>query len=282
MVELLRDPEIEVQNRAIDVVIKANDPDTIKYLIEILKDENENARRAAVEVLNEVGNARSVKYLLEAIADSDWWVRSRAADALGKIGGPKVVDAVLQLIKDENEDIRRSAIEILNQTKDERAVLHTDRGHQGQGLVGQRARGRCAGGHRQPQSHTAPVRDAQGGSVPKSMPVVVRALGKLGDPRLIDPILVKLQTQPSKELKVEALQALALLADDKRVEQIRVQLQQHMSTGEAPWRERQPARWKACSADSTRRPGHRSHGHRQALRSWARRCAHHDSASMSP
>ena len=49
-------------------------------------------------------------------------MRTRAADALGKIGGPKVVDAVLALIKDENQDIRRAAIEILNQTKDERAV----------------------------------------------------------------------------------------------------------------------------------------------------------------
>src|SRR2546430_8445452 len=62
---LLRDPEIDVLNRAIDVVIKANHPETIRYLIEVLKDENENARRAAVEVLNEVGNAKSVKYLLE-------------------------------------------------------------------------------------------------------------------------------------------------------------------------------------------------------------------------
>ena len=50
---LLRDPEIDVQNKAIDVVIKANHPETIKYLIEVLKDENEYARRAAVEVLNE-------------------------------------------------------------------------------------------------------------------------------------------------------------------------------------------------------------------------------------
>ncbi len=55
---LLRDPEIDVQNKAIDVIVKANHPDTVRYLIEILKDENENARRAAVEVLNEVGNAK--------------------------------------------------------------------------------------------------------------------------------------------------------------------------------------------------------------------------------
>jgi serine/threonine-protein kinase len=35
---LLRDPEIDVQNKAIDLIIKANHPATIKYLIEILKD----------------------------------------------------------------------------------------------------------------------------------------------------------------------------------------------------------------------------------------------------
>ena len=54
---LLRDPEIDVQNKAVDVVIKANHPDTMRYLIDVLKDENEYARRSAVEVLNEVGNA---------------------------------------------------------------------------------------------------------------------------------------------------------------------------------------------------------------------------------
>src|SRR6202012_4069448 len=60
---LLRDPEIDVQNKAIDVVIKANHPDTIRYLVDVLKDENEYARRAAVEVLNVVGTSKSVKYL---------------------------------------------------------------------------------------------------------------------------------------------------------------------------------------------------------------------------
>ncbi len=55
---MLRDPEIEVQNKAVDVVIHANHPDTVKYLVEVLKDENEYARRAAVEVLNVVGNVK--------------------------------------------------------------------------------------------------------------------------------------------------------------------------------------------------------------------------------
>ena len=224
VVPLLRDLEIDVQNKAIDVIVKANDPDTVKYLVAILKDENESARRAAVEVLNEVGNARSVKYLLEAIADGDWWVRSRAADALGKIGGPKVVDAVLQLIKDDSEDIRRAAIEILNQTKDDRAVNHLiDATRDKDWWVSERAVDALA---EIGNTRAVPrlLEMLQQGSA-KALPIVVRALGKLGDHQNLDQIMHLMQTRPEKEIRVEAVFALARLADDQRVEHIRIQLE---------------------------------------------------------
>ena len=221
---LLRDPEIDVLNRAIDVVIKANHPETMKYLIEVLKDENENARRAAVEVLNEVGNANSVKYLLGSLKDSDWWVRSRAADALGKIGGPKVIDAVLQLVRDKDEDIRRAAIEILNQTKDERAVdslIQATR--DSDWWVSERAIDALAeiGSKRavprlMEMLHT-PVND-------KATPIVVRALGKLGDSKLVDTLL-PLVARPEREIRIEAIQALSRVADEARADQVRSELQ---------------------------------------------------------
>ncbi|MGH8306375.1 MAG: HEAT repeat domain-containing protein, partial [Steroidobacteraceae bacterium] len=221
---LLRDPEIDVLNRAIDVVIKANHPETIRYLIEVLKDENENARRAAVEVLNEVGDAKSVKYLLAALKDSDWWVRSRAADALGKIGGPKVIDAVLQLVRDKDEDIRRAAIEILNQTKDERAIdslIQATR--DSDWWVSERAVDALAeiGSKRavprlMEMLHT--------GSHGKATPIVVRALGKLGDAKLVDTLL-PLVARPEREIRIEAIQALSKVTDASRVEQVRTELQ---------------------------------------------------------
>ena len=233
VVPLLRDVEIDVQNKAIDVVIKANAPETIKLLIEILKDPEESARRAAVEVLNEIGDAKSVKYLLEAIADSDWWVRSRAADALGKIGGPKVVEAVLQLVKDPNEDIRRSAIEILNQTKDERAVDQLlDATRDRDWWVSERAVDALAEiGSRKAVPRL--VEMLQTGPA-KALPIVVRALGKLGDNRTIDPILAVMQTRQEKEVQVEAVHALARLADDKRFEHIRIQLESQASAASDP------------------------------------------------
>jgi HEAT repeat protein/tRNA A-37 threonylcarbamoyl transferase component Bud32 len=226
---LLRDPEIDVLNRAIDVVIKANHPETIKYLIEVLKDENENARRAAVEVLNEVGNASSVKYLLASLKDSDWWVRSRAADALGKIGGPKVIEAVLQLVRDKDEDIRRAAIEILNQTKDERAVdslIQATR--DADWWVSERAVDALAEiGSKRALPRLMEM--LQSPNNIKATPIVVRALGKLGDAKIVDTLL-PLIARPEREIRIEAIQALSRVADENRAEQVRVQLQSQVTS----------------------------------------------------
>ena len=226
---LLRDPEIDVLNRAIDVVIKANHPETMKYLIEILKDENENARRAAVEVLNEVGNANSVKHLLGSLKDSDWWVRSRAADALGKIGGPKVIDAVLQLVRDKDEDIRRAAIEILNQTKDERAVdslIQATR--DSDWWVSERAVDALAeiGNKRAVPRLMEMLHTPVNG---KATPIVVRALGKLGDSKLVDTLL-PLIARPEREIRIEAIQALSKVADEARADQVRGELRAQASS----------------------------------------------------
>ena len=227
---LLRDPEIEVQNKAVDVVVKANHPDTIKYLVDVLKDENEYARRAAVEVLNAVGTSKSVKYLLEVIADSDWWVRTRAADALGKIGGPRVVEAVLELIKDDDKEIRRAAIEILNQTKDERAVAQLiEATRDADWWVSERAVDALA----EIGSTKALPRFVEmlSGGEAKSLPTVIRAIAKVGDQKNVEPLLPMLQRQES-EIKLEAIAALAKLTDERRADTIRVRLQAAASTGD--------------------------------------------------
>jgi serine/threonine-protein kinase len=222
LVGMLRDPEFEVQNKAVDVVVHVNHPETIKWLVDVLKDENEYARRAAVEVLNVVGTSKSVKFLLQVIADSDWWVRTRAADALGKIGGPKVVDAVLALIKDENQDIRRAAIEILNQTKDERAVAQLiEATRDPDWWVSERAVDALA---EIGSTKALPRFIEMLSGETKSLPTVIRAIGKIGDQKSIEQLLPML-TRPENEIKVEAIAALAKLADERRAETIRTRLQ---------------------------------------------------------
>ena len=226
---LLLDPEIEVQSRAVDVIVKANHKDTVQNLIPALKDESEFSRRSAVEVLNEICDARSIKNLLASLGDEDWWVRSRAGDALAKIGGPRVIDAVLQLIKDEDADVRRAAIEILNQIKDEKAVSHLiEATKDDDWWVRERAVDALAGiGSKKALPRLVEMVKKRD----KALPAVVRALGEIGDSRIIKPLMTLIDDK-NKEIKVESMHALAKLADEKRADAVRKYIQSRGRTAD--------------------------------------------------
>ena len=215
---VLLDSDLDVQSKAVDVLIRLKHKDTVQYLLPALKDESEYTRRAAVEVLNEVGNENSVQQLLGAIKDDDWWVRSRAGDALAEIGGPKVVDSVVALIKSEDEEIRRTAIEILNSTKDERAVdgliLATD---DTDWWVRERAVDALT---KIGSPKALPKIESMLGANPKTDTVVIRALGKIGNASHIAKIVPMLR-RPERDIQVEAIKALSHLADETHAETIR-------------------------------------------------------------
>ncbi len=229
---LLRDPEIEVQNRAVELLQRARDPETIRHLVPVLKDEigagaprgGRGAQRGRRCALGQVSAARRIK-------DDDWWVRSRAGDALGKIGGPKVIDAVLELVRDKDEDIRRAAIEILNQTKDERAINHLiEATRDADWWVSERAVDALAeiGSKRAVPRLYEMLRAANA----RALPVVVRAIGKLGDAKSVE-LLLPLLARPEKDTRVEAIQALARLSDEQQSDQIRAQLQAQSGNADA-------------------------------------------------
>jgi serine/threonine-protein kinase len=215
---LLTDPDLDVQNKAVDVLVKINHPETIKYLLPALKDESEYTRRSAVEVLNEICDPNSVKDLLQAIKDDDWWVRARAGDALAEIGGPKVINSVLELIKDEDEEIRRTAIEILNATKDESAVdtliKATD---DSDWWVRERAVDALA---QIGSKKAVPKLLDMLGETPKSDTIIIGALGKIGDADIISKIVPMLK-RPEREIQIEAIKAISHLTDEGRAETVR-------------------------------------------------------------
>jgi serine/threonine-protein kinase len=218
---LLADPELEVQARAIDLVVKLRHPDTMKHLVNVLKDESEFARRSAVEVLNEIAEPDTIKYLLVALEDGDWWVRSRASDALAKIGGPKVMDAVLHLVSDKNDNIRRSAIEILNQTRDERAVDHLINATRDNDWW---VRERAADALAEIRSvKAAPALLEMLGGDPRSVPAALRALGRLGSTDVL-PKLLPMLDRPEKDIRIEAVNAIGQLANTESADTVKERL----------------------------------------------------------
>jgi serine/threonine-protein kinase len=220
---LLLDPDLDVMNKAVDVIIHLNHPETAKYLLPALKAENEFSRRSAVEILNAIGTTHSIKYLLEAVADEDWWVRSRASDALARIGGPRVVDAVLDLIKDKDENIRRAAIEILNTCRDKRAVDRLIEATRDKDWwVSERAADALA---EIGDSKALPALLEMIDKNNRSLPVAIAAVGKLGNHKMLDKLLPYLQ-RPEKEVRIAAINAVAQLAGEQQAEAVRVPLQQ--------------------------------------------------------
>jgi len=223
LTEMLLEGDLEIQNRATELLIKSHDPLIVRHLVKVLKDENENARRAAVEVLNEVGDPRSIKYLLDAIKDADWWVRSRAGDALGKIGGRRVIDAVLQLLGDRDDNIRRTAIEIIVQTRDERAIDQLIASTRDKDWwVSERSVDALAaiGSKRAVPRLLEMLQQGE----PRTLPVVIRALGKLGDAQTVDSLL-PLLTRPEKDIRIEVIQALVPLVDEHQASSLRTRLE---------------------------------------------------------
>jgi eukaryotic-like serine/threonine-protein kinase len=130
---------------------------------------------------------------------------------------------VLALVKDDNQDIRRAAIEILNQTKDERAVAQLiEATKDPDWWVSERAVDALA---EIGSTKSLPrFLEMLGAGEPKSLPTVIRAIAKIGDQKCIERLLPMLQ-RPENEIKAEAIAALTKLADERRADTIRVRLQ---------------------------------------------------------
>src|SRR5690606_37590671 len=121
------------------------------------------------------------------------------------------------------EEVRRAAIEILNQTKDERAVNFLIQATRDKDWwVSERAVDALAEIGSKKALPTLLELLETGNA--RSLPTIARALGKIGDPRAIEP-LVKLLDRPEKEVRIEAIGALARLTDDKRADTVRARIQ---------------------------------------------------------
>ena len=134
-----------------------------------------------------------------------------------------VLQAVLQLVRDQDGDVRRAAIEILNQTKDTRAVDSLiEATHDSDWWVSERAVDALAEiGNRKAVPRMLEMLRGE----PRSIPTALRALGKLGDPQALQAVIDQF-LHPEPSVRAEAVTAAARLVDDSNAEMVRQTIRQ--------------------------------------------------------
>jgi HEAT repeat protein len=126
-------------------------------LIPRLRDGAPEERRRAAEALGDSGGAEVVEALCAALADPEWFVRAEAARALGRIGAAEGVECLAAALEHADLHTRLTAIEALAATGREAAEAMLAALPQARG----------------------PVRDK-----------LAAGLGRVGDPRATDPLLL--------------------------------------------------------------------------------------------
>jgi HEAT repeat protein len=218
-------------------------------LIEDLASGDAAVREAAAWGLGALGSERAVEPLIESLADPDPRVRGVAARALGRIGNPRAYTALAGRLDDPDPHVRELVILGLETIPDDRA-LDALLGALGDPEMSVRSVAVSALAHlegtravlalafvaeRDPDPHTRVMaisalgKRGHGGrvAVPRLIGLLrdgdgsvrngaARALGEIGDPRAVPPLVERLPREHEAEVRDTIVVALAAFPDDPR------------------------------------------------------------------
>ena len=167
--------------QAVRQLLQAADPTGIGLLLVALRDQDAGVRAKAAEALGQLATLVVMRPLIQASADTAPPVRHSATQALRAFSGPNASLLLLPSVQHADPDTCMLIIDSLAEIGDERDVealldlLH---------------------------NQNEKIREA-----------AVRALGKIGGARAIDPLLALLRSDPDNEVRASAAEALGKIGD---------------------------------------------------------------------
>ena len=223
LVEMLRDEDPEVRHRAREVLQRLG-PEAIEYKRKALKSRDAETRRKAAETLGEIGDPRALKPLTKALRDRDQSVREAAWRALVKLGEvstevlrrePGGVDRLIKALRDRDPMVRRGAVQTLGEIENERV-----REGVVQRLGDQNPRVREVAWKACVRYGPAVVdrlmewmNDNQ--VSPEARVAAIHALGDIGDPRAVDPLVEALSAPRIRDTAWSALATIGPVAVER-------------------------------------------------------------------
>ncbi len=172
-------------------------PRAEKILTDILKNEDDIFRQIVAFNLGKIGTSRSVGFLISALFDKSEFVRAFSARALGRIGGQSAGDALAAALKKEKSSYVRSFLaSALGDIADKRYVGQLIFCLKNDEDISVRQCAASALGEIGDTSSVEPLIDALEKDVGIS-DVIIRALGKIGDPRATGHLIKILKNEDS-------------------------------------------------------------------------------------
>lgn len=204
--------EVEVRVAAAFVLGTIGDPRAVDPLIACLGNSEREIRKAAASALGMLRTRKAVEPLIGLLTDTDTEVRRCTVNSLWSIGDDRVVEPIAGQLRDESRVVREAAAEALQAlgwqpgNVDEHAWF----------AVGSR---QWETASRLGQPALPALLSALKDYDKSIQEGVVDALGKLGDPRAVDPLIDVLKHYDTG-VRTGALKSLAIFHDQRTVDPI--------------------------------------------------------------
>ena len=119
---LLESRDHDIRKFACDILGRLQYADAIYDLIDLLKDPHVNVAISAGEALGNIGNPEAVPYLIRSLHHPDTWMKCIAAEALGKIGDARAVEPFIHFPETEDPIVLYTLIKAMGNFDDERVL----------------------------------------------------------------------------------------------------------------------------------------------------------------
>jgi len=117
LIKILKSSDRLTKRTAIEVLGEIADEINIDLFISLLGDRDFLIRKSAVYALGRIGKDEFMPYLLSALNDVSAHVRMRAAEALANFHSPEVYGALIKALHDKNRYVKEAAIQSLGRLR---------------------------------------------------------------------------------------------------------------------------------------------------------------------
>ena len=187
LLQAIHDSDENVRRAAVESLPNVEEERVLPVLKTALGDESPKIRAAAAQSLGHLESVASVSQLMQALGDPDAWVRYYAARALGQIRSPESIDSLADALRsDAATQVRIAAADALGSIGGRRTV-----------------------------SLLAPFVNSEDEDLARA---ALLALGMVGHPDALHPILSVLRSSSSAPRRLAAVRAIAARRDDDAAE----------------------------------------------------------------